>query len=153
MEGLDSKYPTSEAWVTFLRRFHWDWFATFTFRETIHPEAADKKFRVWVSQINRQLFGVRWYKRKSGGVAWVRGLEWQRRGVIHYHALMTHPLNLNNKLSRLEAMRRWERLGGGFARIEAVESQQDTCAYVSKYVVKGGEIDLSVNLPYYQTED
>jgi hypothetical protein len=34
------------AWVTFLRQWAWQWFCTFTFREIVHPEAADNAKRL-----------------------------------------------------------------------------------------------------------
>ena len=60
----------------------------------MHPAAADKRFRVLISQANRVLYGHRW-----------------------------HEL-------------------AGFARIEPIDSAAAVARYVSKYVVKGGEIDM-----------
>src|SRR5688572_27180330 len=36
-----------EAWVEFLSRWEWDWFLTLTFRSNVHPEAAEKAFRLF----------------------------------------------------------------------------------------------------------
>jgi hypothetical protein len=102
----------------------------------VHPEAADKRFRVLISQANRVLFGTMWYKRQQG-LRWVRALEYQKRDVIHYHALMAGVQDLR----RLMWMDRWNELAG-FARIEPIESAAAVSRYVSKYVVKGGEIDM-----------
>jgi hypothetical protein len=44
-------------------------------------------------------------------------------------------------LRRLYWMDRWHELAG-YARIEPIESTAAVSRYVSKYVVKGGEIDL-----------
>src|SRR5262245_36635738 len=44
-----------DAWIALLGRWEWEWFCTFTFRDLVHPEAADKRFRVFVSQANRVL--------------------------------------------------------------------------------------------------
>jgi hypothetical protein len=44
-----------DAWIDFLGRWEWEWFCTFTFRDMVHPEAADKRFRVLISQANRVL--------------------------------------------------------------------------------------------------
>jgi hypothetical protein len=44
-------------------------------------------------------------------------------------------------LRRLTWMDRWHELAG-YARIEPIESTAAVARYVSKYVVKGGEIDL-----------
>ena len=125
-----------EAWVALLGRWQWEWFCTFTFHDLVHPEAADKRFRVLISQANRVLYGVRWAKH-GAGLRWVRALEYQKRDVIHYHALIAGVQDLR----RLYWMDRWHELAG-YARIEPVESAAAVSRYVSKYVVKGGEIDL-----------
>jgi hypothetical protein len=100
-----------------------------------HPEAADKRFRVLISQATRALFGTMWYKRKQG-LRWVRALEYQKRDVIHYHALMAGVQDLR----RLTWMDRWHELAG-YARIEPIDAADAVVRYVSKYVVKGGAID------------
>ena len=97
----------TEEWALFLGRWSWDWFVTLTFRREIHPEAAAKLFRVWISKMNRELYGPRW--RKHGhGVRWARALELQRRDVIHYHALVGGPGV--GKLKRLTWMDEWYHL-------------------------------------------
>jgi hypothetical protein len=123
-------------WIAFLGRWEWEWFCTFTFRDLVHPEAADKRFRVLISQANRVLYGVRW-AHYGRGLRWVRALEYQKRDVIHYHALLAGVQDLR----RLTWMDRWHELAG-YARIEPIESTAAVSRYVSKYVVKGGEIDL-----------
>jgi len=125
-----------DAWIALLGRWEWEWFCTFTFRDLVHPEAADKRFRVLISQANRVLYGHRWHK-QGRGLRWVRALEYQKRDVIHYHALMAGVQDLR----RLTWMDRWHELAG-YARIEPIESSAAVSRYVSKYVVKGGEIDL-----------
>ena len=136
--GRADRDRLQEAWIGYLGQWEWDWFATLTFRGEVHPEAADKRFRVWVSKINRELFGPRWSK-KGLGIRWVRALELQRRGVIHYHALLG-ALGLES-LRRFDWMEAWEKLAG-FARIEPPRDRGIVVAYCSKYVIKGGEIDL-----------
>jgi hypothetical protein len=125
-----------EAWVAFLACWTWDWFLHFTFREIVHPEAADKRFRLFISMVNRELYGPRWHK-KGQGVKWVRALELQRHGVIHYHVLITGV----DDLRRLMWMDIWNE-PAGFARIEPIRDGTAVRRYVSKYVVKGGELDL-----------
>jgi len=130
------------AWVEFLEKWTWDWFCTFTFRDLIHPEKADKLFRVWICKINRTLYGSRWYKHGKG-IQWVRALEMQRRGVLHYHALIGG-VGVQD-LRRLTFMDEWDELAG-FARITPVESANGVIGYVCKYVLKDGEIDLGGGL-------
>jgi hypothetical protein len=125
-----------DAWIAFLGRWEWEWFCTFTFRDMVHPEAADKRFRLLLSEANRVLYGHRWHKH-GGGLRWVRALEYQKRDVIHYHALVGGVRDLR----RLTWMDRWYELAG-IARIEPITTTAAVVRYVSKYVVKGGEIDL-----------
>jgi hypothetical protein len=132
-------------WIVLLNQYTWDWFITMTFREPTHPESADKRWRLWVSMINRQLWGPRWAKKKQS-VTWVRALELQKRGVIHYHALMSHPKDLNLILSRFAQMQNLNTIAG-FARIFPPRSVDAVISYCSKYVIKGGEIECSPYLP------
>jgi hypothetical protein len=84
----DWKLVAAADYSIFLAPHSFDWFATFTFKDRIHPEAAEKAFRVWVNKLNCNLYGRKWRDRQPNGIKWVRGLEWQKRGVIHYHALV-----------------------------------------------------------------
>jgi len=139
------------AWMQFLSRWKWDWFATLTFRfdddsspsyrtkvrhPLLHPERADKVSRVWVSKINRALFGPRW-ARHGDGVWWIRAEELQRRGVLHYHSL----LGGVSELKRLTWMDEWDKLAG-YARIEPPKNSRAVRSYCAKYVLKDGDIQL-----------
>jgi hypothetical protein len=137
---LRSRFPKQElkdGWVELLGRWAWEWFATLTFeRPRVHPEGADKTFRAWISKVNDARFGRRW--RKQGkGVLWARGIEFQRRGSVHFHVLVARV----GKVRRLSMMDEWAELAG-WARIRPVEHQDRVAKYVAKYVAKGGEIDL-----------
>jgi len=135
-----SKIPTiiiCNAWYEFIGRWEWEWFVTLTFRDMTHPEAADKAFRYFVSKLNRRLYGPRWYKKAYGGIPWVRALEYQKRDVIHFHALFADVKNLR----RLTCMDEWDKIAG-FARIEAIRDKWAVRRYVTKYVLKDGEIEL-----------
>lgn len=152
-EAQTAQQKLADSWVQFLGRFKMDWFCTLTFRRSIHPEAADKLFRVWISKLNRDLYGVRWYRKPYNGVWWFRALEWQKREVIHYHALLGDVNNLNHSAKRLFWMDEWFHLAG-IARIDKISEipghqLEALNAYVSKYVSKGGEIDCSDSLRWY----
>lgn len=144
----------ADGYASLLLREDWHWFANLTFRpelETthggVHPEKASKAFRYWISKLNRALWGPNWAKRRSahGGLIWARGQEFHKDGRIHFHAVMSSPTgDLNKQFSRLDAMQMWFK-DFGIARIFRPEKQGDVCAYVSKYVVKGGEVDVSLN--------
>lgn len=144
----------ADAWRDFLGTMHWEWFCTLTFREAVHPESASKRFRLWVREMNVELYGKRWAKAcHKGGLHWVCALEYQRRGVLHFHALVGGNRALGSSgvnddlflLDRSQWATRWDQLAG-FAKLDLI-SDQDAAVhgYVSKYVAKGGAIDLSPN--------
>jgi len=124
------------------------WFCTFTFTENVHPERAAKLFRLFIRRLNRTLYGAHFERRGCEGVYWVLASEYQQRGVLHFHALLGDVQDLNSRARRLSWMDEWEGFGrpAGFARIEAVDSQDAVRAYVTKYVVKGGQIDFGRSL-------
>lgn len=121
----------------------WSWFATFTFRGDIHPEAANKIYMKYIHQINREVFGCRYYKRKEG-IIWTRGSESQKRGALHYHALLGL---IPDRVRRLSYMDYWNEIAG-FARIYPYERGKGAEQYISKsaYAFKKGEIDFSDTL-------
>lgn len=124
-----------------LQRPEWGWslFGHLTFREAIHPEAADKVFNRWVHNINRSIYGSRyWNQKKTKGVLWARGSEMQKREVLHYHFLMSR---VPETVQRLRLMDEWNKLAG-FARIHPFETAKGGEVYVVKYAAKGGEIDF-----------
>lgn len=144
--------PHAEAYAELLGRQSWHWFVTLTFKAShegrgggIHPEKADKAFRVLVSKINRSIYGTRWYKRDETQLCWARGQEFHKSGRIHFHAVMADPRNDLNTLARRMDWVDWWYREFGIARIEPPKSQADICRYVSKYVVKEGEVDFSPN--------
>jgi len=70
---------------------------------------------------------------------WARALEYQKRGVIHYHALIW--FGGASEARRLTAMDRWFEIGQGIARIFTYNPQLGATHYLGKYIAKGGEID------------
>jgi hypothetical protein len=133
-----------------MTRHQWEWFVTLTFRADVHPEAADKKYRLWVRRLDCSLMGSKASERfPDRGALWVRGLEFQKRGVAHFHALMSYEGGLDRLASRFQWMGEWERISESFARIFPVRSQDEAARYVSKYVAKGGLVDVSPS--YHRT--
>lgn len=147
-----SKRAIRDAWIEFCSGYVWHWFCTMTFAGPIHPEAASKAWRYWVSCLNRDIFGRHWQGTSHGGVYWVRGSENQMRGVLHYHALMSAVADLNTLARRLTWMDRWKAIAG-FSKIEAVEDQTAVVKYVTKYVVKSGDVEPSENLHRYYCQE
>lgn len=145
-----------DAYAEMLARQPWHWFVTLTFKPDherptggVHPEKADKAYRVLLSKINRDIYGTRWYKRPDGGLMWARGQEFHKDGRIHFHALVAAPDADLNTLTRRMWWVDWWWKEFGIARIEPPRSQEDVNQYVSKYVTKDGEVDFSPNYGRY----
>lgn len=130
--------PIQAAYIDLLSRWRWQQFTTNTFRQSVHPERADKVWRVWISKMNRHLFGSRWSEHKEG-LGWVRASEMQKRDVLHFHGLLCGPGS--ERLDYRKWKEEWFDMAG-IARLEVPTSSDAVTSYVSKYVVKGGEIDF-----------
>jgi len=151
-------------WAELLCRQPWDWFATLTYRRDVGVgiESAVRNFKGWLHgclQAEAVRVGLAEQREDArGGVGgawpnayrarkrwalptWVIGVEHHRDGVIHMHGLVRLPAKLA-AASRRGAHQRWlDR--HGFNRVEPPRSRQDVAEYVSKYVVKDGEVMLS----------
>ena len=145
-----------EEWDIYLRRkagkgwadwllsedWGWQWYITLTFLEDVHPEQADKCFRRWVRKQNERIYGKR-YRQRHKGITWVRGMEYQRRGVIHFHSLFSDiPEDWEDEEFRFKAMRDWENTADkcGYSRV--FPYKEGACRYISKYISKGGVLDI-----------
>jgi len=143
------KLDLHQAWINFIKSFEpFQWYATLTFKEPRHPEACNKAFYRWIRNINQCLYGRR-YRENKKGVTWIKAIEYQRREVIHFHCLVGSPELY--KLKRLEFMKVWEtdcintnEIINGFARIYRYDHSRGAINYCSKYVLKGGEVDLFI---------
>jgi hypothetical protein len=146
--------PMIGAWVEFLKDYEWQWFATLTFKDAVHPEAAGKRFNYWTRLLDDSN-GVPCKKSKTHPkrVRWARGLEWQKRDVLHFHAVMGNvPTELDTSAYRDLWARTWLEIGRtGYASIFPVEKVGGVVGYIAKYCAKGGEIDLSPSLGLVQS--
>ncbi len=122
--------PIQREWGDWLGPFPWIWFVTATFANPVHPEQARKRWGRWIHDL--EAYEWRWPLRP---IIWAVGWERQRRGVLHIHALVARVEDVPSFV----AMRRWERIGGGYARIVTYDPAKGA-AY---YIAKGGDVELS----------
>jgi len=142
------KLDLHQAWINFIKTYEpFQWYVTLTFKEPRHPEACNKAFYRWIRHINQCLYGRR-YREKQKGVTWIKAIEFQKREVIHFHCLLGGEVW---KLKRLKFMKVWEsgcrntqELINGYARITKYDHTRGAINYCSKYVLKGGELDLFI---------
>jgi len=147
----------NEAWGQFIGKFEpYYWYSTLTFKNEVTQGRAEKQFKRWIRFINECLYGRR-YRNKGTGVSWVKAIELQRRGVLHFHVLIGGDVW---RLRRFTFMDLWREGGysstgkrfqaNGFAKIEKYNRKLGARHYLSKYVIKGGELDIFI--PEYMKE-
>ena len=130
-----------DANVEFMMLHEWNWFVTHTFKNDISQHRAWSKWLKWIDKLNRSIYG-RAHKKHSLGVVWCCATEFQKRGVIHYHALIS---GVPQSVYRAEWARQWrEVLNCGRSRVDQAV-QNAAMIYISKYVAKDSHIEYSDN--------
>jgi len=114
----------------------WKSFITLTFKDPVGPDVAYAKYRSLVALLNRRLFGKH-YSQKVGHsyFSYCLGMEFQRRDVIHFHVIVDKPIDF-------QLIHTWWNAVAGFAWITPVEDITAVVSYVTKYMVKDGELLL-----------
>lgn len=152
-----------DGWVELLAREQWDCFATLTFNKPWRNENhAAGAFRAWLFQwceqqaVERGLCkllplckgrprrsGWWWNQWRKGSArpVYVVGVEPHQSGNLHLHAVIRHSLSLPD-LNRREGWKLWKNCHG-ICRIEPPRSNDDVSSYLSKYVVKDGDLFIS----------
>jgi len=138
------------AWSEFLLRpaWFWTWFGTFTFKEPVSRSGAERDWNRFIRELNTIRFGKR-YQARGETITYAKGIEYQKRGVIHLHTLIGL---LVPRMNQFDAMKIWERCGSlievngvdvprtGYSRIYEYDASRGGLYYITKYVSKGGEI-------------
>jgi len=153
LASLPKKQTLQDAWVEFIEGFEpYHWYVTLTFKNAVTNTRANKQFHRYMRRINEALFGKR-FREKGLGLPYVNARERQLRGNPHFHTLIGGDVW---RLRRLSYMDLWEKGEGrkfnanGFARIWPYDKEQGAKVYVSKYILKGGEIDINIPPSMYE---
>lgn len=125
---------------------------TLTSEKQTHPEAMLKRFRYCMNKASDHVYGRRWSERGSG-VQWVAGLERTKQGWPHSHAVARFPgCEIRGADGRaifdLGYWQKWMTNTGGFAWLQIPRSEKAVVQYVTKYVVKDGELELSGSVEF-----
>lgn len=130
------KVITDETTLWILDLANWKAFLTLTFEDDTPYDIAITKFKLLVRELNKDLFGKHYTKIvKHSYFSYVLGIEYQTRGVIHFHALADRPVNFD-KIHKL-----WNDWSG-FAWIGNIRNKYDCVKYIAKYILKGGQIEV-----------
>jgi len=131
----DARTPTvarptlTEPYGAWIAGQSWDWWATFTFAVWIHPDTAAQKYNRWAVDLQAETGTV---------MRHARALEYQRRGVVHFHALIW---GVKRRTSRKGWQEKWEEIAEGWCAIYPYDRTRHASFYLGKYAVKGGEVD------------
>lgn len=143
------------AWAEWISAQKWDLFVTLTSEKQTHPEAMLKRFRYCMNVASRHVYG-RQRRPNDPALQWLVGLERTKRGWPHSHAVVRFPLvQLQGQAGRdvfdLGYWQKWMTETGGYAWLQLCRSSDACVAYVSKYVVKDGELVWSPNCEFAAT--
>lgn len=118
----------------------WQWFCTFTFKDTIHAEQASRRYGRFMRDLNFAACGRR-FRERGVSLFHVRAMEFQRRGVVHFHSLVGGGVD---SLNRIWWKEKWlyQDVGNGFARIYQFDPCLGATHYLGKYIAKGAELDF-----------
>lgn len=151
------------SWEQTLLSVPWTLFATLTFAEAPGREQADRCWYEWRRHVRLRLLELgetvcstgpfrvraqRLPRRNRRCALWsCRATELQRRGAIHFHAVLGCYPELRQTLAELYRVglaQTWQQQAKGCADVQLIQSQGAVAAYVAKYVVKSCELDLVV---------
>jgi hypothetical protein len=96
---------------------------------------------VTVGEERRRWQAVEFLRRWLKGGRWVLAWERHRDGRLHAHVLAEDP-----GVRRLSMVDAWEVESGGYARVEAVRNPMQAAAYLLKYVTKGEQVELDLEV-------
>lgn len=141
-----------DTWAGWIAGQPWDLFVTITSADRTHPEAMLKRARYCANKASDHVYGKHW-DRRGLGIQHLVGIERHKSGNPHAHALWRFPLidirgQEGKAIFDLGYWKQWIDATGGFCRLELPRSAEATVAYVSKYVVKDGELHWSDNCTF-----
>jgi hypothetical protein len=136
-----------DGWIEFAERLDpWHLFGHFTFVNYPRYDFADRMFRRFINRANKVIYGCN-HRRRGQGLCWLRGTEYQKRGSLHFHALISGEdlERWNTPDGRLELMWLWENTHPetGFSRIYPFLSGAKV--YAAKYCSKDVTMDFFVS--------
>ena len=110
-----------------------NWFVTHTFKNYTNERKAWSMVNAWCSHLAQAYHDTK-YRTVEGahGLRWTVAQEWQKRGVIHFHSIISGARL--DELSRKRWEHRWSVMEGGFARI--YPAREAAAPYLAKYVGK-----------------
>lgn len=152
--GRIIKVELCDAWLNWMVDIRlWSSFLTLTYGDNnagiyegkppyVSVDRALKDWRWLIHSINKEVFGANCHRKVGHSYfSYLLGIERQGRDVVHFHALTDRPI----PYTRVHDL--WN-MNCGFAYIKEVEDRSRAVEYVTKYVLKDGEV-----MPFLQTPE
>jgi hypothetical protein len=136
-ELKQARFECAGSWSDYVFEFaNWKNFVTLTFEKEYSRETVWQYWRTLVQMLNSDLYGHH-YTRLVGHsyFSYCLAFEKQERGAYHLHALVAGRLNFKMIHDF------WGHIAG-FAWISVINNKLGCARYVSKYVIKDGDIVL-----------
>lgn len=135
--SLENKLILRDEYAGFVMGLaHWKSFVTLTFRDPVGGDVAMSKFYQLIQLLNRRLYGKQYTRFVHHCYfSYCLGIEYQRRDVIHFHVLVDKPIDF-------QLIHSWWNAVAGFAWITPPDDLAAVVSYVTKYVVKDGDLFL-----------
>jgi hypothetical protein len=129
------RHDQREAYVAWVRQLPWDWFATWTLPAGATLSHFDRAHRRWSGRMQTEV---------GRQLRQFLAVEYQQNGTPHGHALVYGCAGFD----QFRAMRFWEEISGGFARIYVYDPARGAAAYCAKYVTKRTDTELRIIGPW-----
>jgi len=134
-DGLVSRQYLADSMVEWIYGLSdWRHMVTLTYRWEIGYYKALAMFRALLNRLGKAEVGKK-FSRAFGEsyFGYVMGIEYQARGVIHFHMIVDNWIDY--KLVH-ELWNAW----AGFAWVEPVRSKESVCKYIAKYLIKNNDV-------------
>jgi hypothetical protein len=132
---LNDRSDITDAWVEWITGIRlWSTFISLTFKDFIGPEAAIGAWGRLLRVLNKQVVGDHYTRVvKHSYFSYCLGIERQTRGVLHFHVIVDRSVDYG-------LIHRYWESAAGWAWIKKIDDRAGAVEYLTKYVVKGGEI-------------
>lgn len=122
-----------------------DYERTGEYAKNVQYSHSTKIYNRWIRKLNTEIFGKR-YREKNQGLLHIYAIEYQKRGVAHLHSLIK---GVPQDTRRKTWEKVWEGMhpNNGFCNIFPYDPKKGGCGYIGKYILKGGQVDISKPRP------
>lgn len=120
-----------------------------TFGGQITQKHVDWYFRRFIRKLGEEFVCKKYKRKKLPGIAWVRVIARQKRGVFHIHCLLDHPKLTGVPMERIRKI--WHGCGkkvGKISEFKRYDPRNNMRFYLANHVHRGAEAEYSKKLDW-----